>query len=171
MASGAGFSMVSAEPNGAWVKILRSFAMELWHLWIIAGVVLITLEMLTPGFFAALVGIAALFTGAGAKLGLTPVWQCALFVCGSAVLLVLVRPAARKFLYQRSDPTPTNVSALIGKTGVVTAASGGSAASPARVKIGSEEWRAVTADQSPLAAGDAVTVTRVEGSTLTVVPA
>lgn len=160
--------MVSAEPKTAWVKIPKSFAMELWHIWIIAGVVLITLEMLTPGFFAALVGIAALFAGAGAKLGLAPVWQCALFVSGSALLLGLVRPAARRYLYRRSDPTPTNVNALIGRTGIVTQASAGGASSPARVKIGSEEWRAVTADRTPLAAGDSVTVTRVEGSTLTV---
>jgi membrane protein implicated in regulation of membrane protease activity len=140
--------------------------MEPWHLWIIVGVVLITLEMLTPGFFMALVGIAALFAGLGAKLGLSFVWQAALFVTGSAVLLAIVRPAARAWLYHRSDATPTNTNALIGKTGVVTEA--GSGPSAARVKIGSEEWRAVTPDQSPLSCGAQVTVVRVDGSTLTV---
>lgn len=140
--------------------------MESWHLWIIAGVFLITLEMLTPGFFLALIGLAALIASLGAKMGLAGVWQIALFVSGSALMLAVVRPMVWS-LRRSSDPTPTNVPALVGKTGVVTEPGAGPS-SPARVKIGSEEWRAFAPDYAELPAGAFVTVTRVDGSTLTV---
>ena len=67
----------------------------------------------------------------------------------------------------RSDPVSTNVDALIGRIGVVTE-DGKSPASPARIKIGSEEWRAMTEDHAPLREGTRVTVTGMEGNTLTV---
>ena len=123
--------------------------------------------MITSGFFVALIGIAALAAGLGAWLGLSLVWQCAVFVTFSGVLLAGIRPTAKTWFYRLSDPTPTNLHALIGKSGIVTEPSAGPS-SPARVKVGSEEWRAIAADQRELPCGAHVTVTEVNGSTLTV---
>lgn len=67
----------------------------LWWHWLIFGLVLIVLEVFTPGLFVALFfGLAALFVAGLSGVGVTlPIWlQWLIFAITSCLLLVLLRP-------------------------------------------------------------------------------
>lgn len=143
--------------------------MDNWHLWIIAGILLIIVEMLTFTFFAASFGAAALITAyvASKDVGLT--WELTTFVIASTVCVFAVRPLFTKLIYKRSDDKPVLVAALIGQGGTVVdeiEPQGGQG----RVKTGSEEWQAVATDSRGIPAGVKVQIVSVQGATLTVRP-
>jgi len=143
--------------------------MDNWHLWIIAGILLIIVEMLTFTFFAASFGVAALLTAyvASKDVGLT--WELATFVIASTVCVLGVRPLFTRLIYKRSENKPVLVAALIGQGGTVVdeiEPQGGQG----RVKTGGEEWRAVATDARGIPAGVKVQIVSVQGATLTVRP-
>ena len=141
--------------------------MQPWHLWTIAGISLLIIEMLTVSFFAASFGVAALVTAlATAQAGLGTAGQLGVFCVASVLCLGLIRPMARR-LWRHADGRPVLTDAMIGATATVVdgiEAAGGTG----RVRIGAEEWRAVVPDQSAVLAGARVEVLRVDGATLTV---
>ena len=143
--------------------------MENWHLWTIAGILLIIVEMLTYTFFAASFGVAALITAYAATKDIGPTWELGTFVIASTVCVLAVRPLFSKMIYKRSEYKPVLVEAMIGQGGTVVdeiEASGGQG----RVKTGGEEWRAVATDARGISAGSRVVIVSVDGATLTVKP-
>lgn len=143
--------------------------MQPWHLWTIAGLLLLILEMLTPAFFFASFAVAALITAPLAASGMGTTSQLATFAGISVLCMAAVRPFFVKFIYRRSDPSPVNVHALIGQSASVVDAIG-SGDEPGRVKVGSEEWRAINALGDPLPPGTRVEIIGVSSATLTVRP-
>lgn len=141
--------------------------MQSWHLWIIAGLLLIILEMLTPAFFFASFSLAALLTAPFAYAGAGATVQLASFAFFSVLFMAAVRPFFRRYVYRRSDPAAVNAHALIGQSAVVVDPIG-SGDEPGRVKVGSEEWRAIHETGHPIPEGTRVEITRVESATLTV---
>lgn len=103
------------------------------------------------GALAAL--IASLF---GAQLWL----QITLFFAVSCVTLACLRPLLRK--YFKPNLTKTNVDAVIGSQGYVTAAVDNLSAS-GTVKLGAMEWTARSTDGQPIPEGSLVQVDRIEG--------
>lgn len=95
-----------------------------------------------------------------AMLGWALWLQIALFVIVSAVLLASLWPLVRKHLTPKL--TKTNVDAVIGTTGLVTA-SINNVEAHGQVKLGSMEWTARSTDGSPIPAGTLVRVDRIEG--------
>ncbi len=143
--------------------------MENWHLWIIAGILLIIVEMLTFTFFAASFGVAALVTAwvSSKDVGLT--YELAAFVVSSTVCLFAIRPLFSGVIYKRSDNKPVLTDAMIGTSGTVVdeiEPSGGHG----RVQTGAEEWRALATDARGIPAGTRVEIVAVEGATLRVKP-
>lgn len=143
--------------------------MDNWHLWTVAGILLIIVEMLTFTFFAASFGVASLITAyvASREVGLTP--ELTTFVVASTVCVFAVRPLFTKLIYKRSEDKPVLVAALIGQDGTVVdeiEPQGGHG----RVKTGGEEWRAVATDARGISAGVRVQIVSVQGATLTVRP-
>ena len=133
-------------------------------LWLIGGIVLLSAELIAPGFFLVFIGAAAMATGLFTLLfGLGVAPQLALFAL-YAVIAVLV---GRRFYSNRHhdsvDPLLNDrVGRLVGR--VVTVVStvddhGG------RVRVGDSEW---SARGGPAAIGDRVKITGVEGNCLTV---
>lgn len=143
--------------------------MQPWHFWTIAGLLLLILEMLTPAFFFASFGVAALLTAIGAATGLETTGQLGAFAILSIVCMAAVRPFFVKFVYRFSDPALANVHALVGQSGSVVDAIG-SGDEPGRVKVGGEEWRAISLTGDPMAPGTRVEITSVSSATLTVRP-
>ena len=143
--------------------------MQPWHLWTIAGLLLLILEMLTPAFFFASFGVAALITAITASAGFGTTSQLASFAGISVLSMAAVRPIFVKYIYRRSDPARVNIHALIGQSGSVVDAIG-SGDDTGRVKVGSEEWRAVNESGDPLPPGTRVEITSVNSATLTVRP-
>jgi membrane protein implicated in regulation of membrane protease activity len=104
-----------------------------------------------------------------AAQGAGAVWQLAGFAIFNAVLLILVRPIAQRALYHRSDTRPTNAHALIGQTGIVVEPIP-APHQPGRVKLGGEEWRALSADGTPVSENTLVEIIHIDSATLTVRP-
>ena len=143
--------------------------MEHWHLWTIAGIILIIVEMLTFTFFAASFGVAAFITAYAATRDIGTTWELGTFVIAATVCVLAVRPLFSKCIYKRSEHKPVLLQALLGQSGTVVdeiEPQGGHG----RVKLGGEEWRAVATDARGIPAGAKVEIVSVAGSTLTVRP-
>ena len=97
--------------------------------------------------------IASLF---GAELWL----QILLFLAVSAVLLLALRPLAKKYYTPRL--VKTNLDAVIGQEGIVTATVDNTL-STGQVKLGHMEWSARSSSGQILEEGTRIRVDRVEG--------
>ncbi len=143
--------------------------MDPWHYWIIAGILLIIVEMITYTFFAASFGVAAIITAFVSAKDVGTTWELGTFVIASTVCLFAIRPLFTGIIYKRSDKKPVLIEALIGQSGTVVdeiEPAGGSG----RVKTGGEEWRALAMDARGIPAGVRVEIVSVEGATLRVKP-
>ena len=94
--------------------------------------------------------------------------QMIAFLVVSTALLALLRPLARKHFTPKL--TRTNVDAVIGTQGYVTADIDNMAAT-GTVKLGAMEWSARSADGKPIPKGTLVKAERIEGVKVYVAPA
>ena len=127
--------------------------------WLAAFVVFLMVEASTVtmgSLWFAVGALAALIVSLFAGLG----WQIAVFLVVSAICLTALRPLARKYFKPRI--TRTNVDAIIGSQGYVTAAIDNMAAT-GKVKLGAMEWTARSTSGDPIPAGTLVKVDRIEG--------
>lgn len=141
--------------------------MEHWHIWVIAGVVLLIAEIFTPGFVLACFGVACLIAAifAACDLGLTA--EVIVFCVTSIIAFFAVRPLFVKRFY-RSDSDAaarTNVDALAGKVGMVAERIDPSI-NVGRVVLGGDNWRAVSLDGAVIERGEQAEIVRVEGTKL-----
>jgi membrane protein implicated in regulation of membrane protease activity len=143
--------------------------MDPWHWWLIAAIILMIAEVLTSDFLFAPFGIASLATATVAGVGLGPTGQLGTFTAAAVLCLAIVRPAVKRWLYESCEGLKTNTDSLIGRQGTVTDEVGGESA-PGRVKIGGEEWRAVSQTGLPLAPGTVIEIVALDGATLTIRP-
>lgn len=90
-----------------------------------------------------------------------PIWlQITLFLVVSAALLAALWPFVKKFL--KPNVVKTNVDAIVGSTGYVTADIDNISAT-GQVKLGAMEWTARSTSGDPISAGTLVKVDRIEG--------
>ena len=129
-------------------------------IWLVLLVVFLIAE-------AATVTMVSLWFAAGALAAMlvsllgAPVWlQVALFLIVSAVLLSCLRDVVRKHFTPKL--TKTNVDAIVGSKGYVTADIDNISAT-GTVKLGAMEWTARSADGTPIPKGTLVQVERIEG--------
>lgn len=141
--------------------------MQTWHLWIIVGIVLSILEIFTSGFLVINFGIAAIITGLVAWAGVGFKVQVFTFAISSLILFALSRKLATKYLNKDKPEARTNVDALKDQSGIVTERIPGGL-DRGQVKIGGEEWSAISEDNVEIPAGDKVVIVRVEGNKLVV---
>jgi membrane protein implicated in regulation of membrane protease activity len=139
-----------------------------WTLVALGGLLIVAEVVMgaTTGFDLALMGVAlAAGGGIGLFIGST---KAGLFASGALAFLYLavLRRRLRSRLSGRGRPS--NVDALVGRSGIVLARVAPNA--PGQVKLGDEVWRAVLspAASGALEPGASVTVESVEGVTLTV---
>ena len=137
-------------------------------LWVYAGLALMFLELVAPGFVLCFFGLAAATVGAlravfGAPFDLT--WQLAAFSVLSILYIVLLRRFLKKIFVGEKDGVASGLkSEFVGRTGRVTEAV--EPPKTGRVLIGDAEWTA-TAD-APLAAGTDVKVVAQQNLTMKV---
>lgn len=97
-----------------------------------------------------------------------PVWlQVCVFLVVSCALLALLWPLTRKFL--NPHVSATNVDAVIGTTGLVTAAIDNITAQ-GQVKLGAMYWTARSTTGDPIPEGTRVRADRIEGVKVFVSP-
>lgn len=145
--------------------------MKNWVNWLLVagGGLLIVVEMIlgaATGFDLALLGVS-LAAGGGVGLFFSST-KVGLFAAGALALVYLV--FLRKWIrsVMKAPGLPSNVDAVVGRTGVVTARVGPN--EPGQVKVGDEIWRAVLAPGAgeALEPGRTVRVESVDGVTLAV---
>jgi membrane protein implicated in regulation of membrane protease activity len=138
----------------------------LWLIFIGAGVALVALEFLAgieTGF--ELVSIGTTFVLGGIVAWPLDNWLVAVIV--TAVLCLVYITIARRYIrrWVQVKMTPTNVDALIGRSGIVI--ENIARHTPGRVRVGTEEWRANAEEE--IGEGVEITVEGVRGATLIVV--
>jgi len=136
--------------------------LEMWHIWVIAGLALWIVEIFTPGFVAGVFGTACLIVVPFASTGFTFKTQLLVFGIATAVVSLGIRPLILRHFLRAGMKIKTNVDALVGKTGLVTEAID-YVSGTGRVRIGGEVWRAITSDESRVDVGTKVEVREVEG--------
>ena len=139
--------------------------MEPWHYWLIAGIVLCILEIFTADFLLIGLGVAAMASSISSYAEASYPWQVGIFAIVAVVFVFTIRPLAKKHFYKTSDPRTSNVDAMRGKRGIVVDSIPENG-QPGRVKLGGEEWRAVTDDGLSIESGAEVVVEQVDGATL-----
>jgi membrane protein implicated in regulation of membrane protease activity len=86
-------------------------------IWFAVGVILLVLEMFTPGFFLASIAVGAFLASATARLGGEPIYQLLAFIIGGGISLISIRPVFKKYL--QANGAKTNADGMIGKYSVV----------------------------------------------------
>lgn len=136
-------------------------------IWLAVLVFFAIMEAVTTALVSVWFIGGALVSMIAALLG-APVWlQFVLFFAVSAILLLLLRPLARKFLEPKF--TATNAGSNIGKTAVVTEAIDNIQGKGA-VKISGVEWSARSISGDSIALDTLVRVKNIEGVKVCVEP-
>lgn len=138
-----------------------------WLIWLGAALVLGMLELLTMDFFFLTLALAAIVAGGFGAFGGGVAVQVIAFAVAAVVLLVLVRPWARRLLQNSTPDIDTNARAYLGKTAVVMAPLIGE---EGRVRIGGEVWSARGQDGATFPVGSEVRVVQIDGATAVVGP-
>src|SRR5512133_2418645 len=133
-----------------------------WWLWVLSGIALLVVEMLTPGgLFALFFGVGALCTAVLAAAGLGATGQWLLFSAISLVLLATLR----RTLQQKLEVRPgAAVDAIVGAEVVLLGdvPAGGEG----KAELRGVPWSARVASGVPLRAGQRCRVERIDGLTL-----
>ncbi len=131
-----------------------------WIIWVVIGIICIIIEIFTPGFLFLSFGVGAILTGLAALIIPSITFQVLTFAFLTLIVFVLSRKFSKKLI--STDYEETNVKALVGKTGKVTRDI--PANEKGYVKIGGEEWAAVSKDNSKVTKDTRVTVNDIEGN-------
>ncbi|MBE0477877.1 hypothetical protein IBX65_02000, partial [Candidatus Aerophobetes bacterium] len=151
--------VVSTPANGI-EQILRP-----WILWLVLAAVCIVVEIFTAGFFIFWFGVGGAGASLLAALGLSMAWQWAAFIIISAICLVFSRRFAERI--SRGQGKKVGPDRLIDQVGVVLEMINPDAGK-GKVRVESEQWRAISADGEVIEAGARVQVLRIEGTHLIV---
>ncbi|MEN8040326.1 MAG: NfeD family protein [Actinomycetota bacterium] len=133
-------------------------------IWLIAAAALAIGEMLTAGFFLLPFAVGAGVSGVLALLSVDIPTQIITFVVVSVLSLWLLQRFAKKDIH--GDLLPVGAARYIGSSAVVTEPV--TRLHSGRVKMGSEDWRAITDSDADIAVGAEVRVIEVRGARLVV---
>jgi len=137
--------------------------MEAWQTWVVIGVVLLIFEVFTPGFVTGCFGIGCFAAALASYFDLGDIAQTVIFCAVSLGLFLTIRPIMKKHFYKADEHTKTNVDALIGLVGLVDETIDPNGDS-GRVRVGGDDWRAVSFDNVLIEKGKKVEVKKVEGT-------
>jgi membrane protein implicated in regulation of membrane protease activity len=135
-----------------------------WWIWILIGLVLLGVEMVTPGFFLFFFGIAALVVGAMVAFNIGgPEWaQWLLFSAISLVSLFVFRGPL--VAWMRSQELVSPVDTLQGE--VATMLEDLSPGAVGKAELRGSAWTVQNGDRRTLTKGQRCRVSRVENLTL-----
>ncbi|HEY8641127.1 MAG TPA: NfeD family protein [Candidatus Dormibacteraeota bacterium] len=138
--------------------------------WAVAALAFAVGEVVTLGFFALFLCLAAVGSAVAAGLGADLLVQGIVFAALSLGGVLLARPPLLRWVHYRRRGTGATLSGaeeMIGRTGLVTDPIKGPHQG-GHVKIMGERWPAITADGSPVKEGAEVRVVEIRNSTLVV---
>ena len=136
-------------------------------MWLVVMMFFIAMEASTVTMVSLWFAGGALVAMLAALLGAELWLQVVLFVAVSALLLILFRPAAKKYFTPKLKRT--NVDAIVGAQGIVTAEINNLQAT-GQVKLNGLDWTARSTDGGKIPVGTQIKVDRVEGVKVYVTP-
>jgi membrane protein implicated in regulation of membrane protease activity len=136
-----------------------------WMIWVGIGIICVIIEIFTPGFLFMSFGVGAIITGLLVWMTNVSVpVQILIFAVITFVVFLLTRKLSKKLISAESEPT--NVDALKGKQGSVVKEI--PVDGRGYVKVGGEEWSAISQNNLKIKIGKKVTVQKIEGNKLIV---
>ncbi|MCL2334750.1 MAG: NfeD family protein [Endomicrobia bacterium] len=133
-----------------------------WIAWLVAAIVLVILEISTPGiFFFLSLAVGAFVAAIAAYFGVSHWIDYIIFAVVSILSIFTVRPLFKRY-FKRAETAKSNVDALIGAEAMVTA--GISPSKDGFVKVMSEIWLANSDEE--IKEGEKVKVISVSGTKL-----
>lgn len=143
-------------------------SVEVWQLWMFAAVVFFILEIFTPSFFMACIGIGCVAGSMTNLLNGGTVAQLLFFSIATLVAFVGVRPLAMRYLYRKSgESVRTNVDSLVGRAARVSERID-PATGQGRAVVDGDDWKAVSEDNTAIEKGRQVEIVRVDSVVLVV---
>ena len=133
-------------------------------IWVAAIIVFVVIEIFTQGLTSIWFAGGALGGCITAMAGAGPLVQVIVFIIVSVILIIATRPFKKK-LDKRIQKT--NVETVIGQTALVEEEI--KPGQPGRVRLDGKIWTAKCVGEEEIPAGQQVTVTDIQGVTLTVV--
>ncbi len=86
--------------------------------WLVLCGLFIVIELCTVSFLAFFPAVAAFAAYITALLNFNTAIQCIVFLIGTTLLIIFMKPITDKFI--KTSTKPTNVNSVISKTGIVT---------------------------------------------------
>lgn len=143
--------------------------MTTWMLWLIVAIVLFIVEIITPGFVIACFGVGSLGAALAAFLNLGVFYQILFFAIATVLTFLFIRPLYFRYLVTDTPGTRTNIEALIGRKAIVLEPID-PLKDKGRVKVGGEDWKAISVNEQPIKQGTLVVIRGVDGVKLIVEP-
>jgi membrane protein implicated in regulation of membrane protease activity len=144
----------------------------MWVIWLIAGLVLVGLEVHTQAFYSLFLALGA-FAATVVALFPTDVWLQAVVAAAVAIVGTLaVRPTLARLSAKHLGPKLTMPGAsdnLVGQA-ALTLEPVGDENHPGHARLFNEKWLAFTTSPGGVPAHQQVTVVEVRGTTLVVAP-
>lgn len=134
--------------------------MDMTMIWLFLIVAFVVIEAMTLSFGIVSFAFGALGALVAAAAGGEEWLQVLIFLGGSALFLVLLRPLILKRL-RIPESQRFNADAIIGEMGLVTRAITPEA--PGAIKVRGQEWSAVASDEEAIPEGASVRILEIRG--------
>lgn len=136
--------------------------MHIWQIWLILGVVTIISEMFHQGFVLICFSMGCFLGMLAALLHLGLSWQLGFFAIGTFIAFIGIRPFFIRFMESKHPIVKTNTDALVGEIGRVIETINPES-SEGRVKIGGEDWWAISELGTLIEKDKTVIISKIEG--------
>ncbi len=140
----------------------------IWFLWVLPGVILLIIEIFTPGFVVSLIGISCILAGVSSLFYPNFIFNVIVFSVSLILLLVFIRPLFLKFFVKEHKNIPeTFIDSIIGKEFLVDSDID-NLKGLGYIKVGADYFKARSDNGDPITKGEVVKVLKMDGITVTV---
>jgi len=138
--------------------------MEMWLGWLISIIAFLIFEIFTPGFLVSIFSIGSILAMIISFFVKNIYIQLLVFAIANILAFIFLRPLFLKIVYKNDKNNKTNVDLLIGKKCKVIEKID-NIEGTGRVKIGGDNWKAISADDSIIFNEDEIAeIIKVEGA-------
>lgn len=135
---------------------------EFWWVWIVMGIILIGVEIITPGFIVMWFGVAAVIAALPVYLGASPEIVVATYAASLLLLSTFVRKITINLMSSNKSCIGTNADSVLGASGVITEEIDPTKGT-GKARVGKEIWSAMSISGETIPIDSKVVVDRVEG--------
>ena len=133
----------------------------MWWIWVIIGLVLMVAEIATQGFLCLWIGISCLVTSIFVYFNADTSLILTVFILSSGILSFFGTPVLRNF-HNRKKQNEMNINTVVGEVGVVIE-DVDFKSNTGKVRVGFENWTAITKDKELIKTEHKVKVIGIDG--------